>query len=57
MSDELHTTCGCPHGQQCEPRQSVTWRRGEADGRNGHPPAEIDVEYLRGYAAGLENRP
>lgn len=37
-------------------KPNVTRRRGEADGRNCHPLAEVSVEYLRGYAAGLEKR-
>jgi hypothetical protein len=32
---------------------SVTRRRGYADSRNGHPPAELTEDYAHGYAAGL----
>lgn len=41
-----------PEGCTC----SVTRRRGFADGRAGHPPAEVTVDYLRGYEHGLKNK-
>ena len=31
---------------------SVTFARGEADGRRGHPPAELTPTYLAGYKKG-----
>lgn len=32
----------------------VTYRRGVADGRWRHPPAELSADYLKGYRDGLE---
>lgn len=36
--------------------KSLKYRRGEADGRMGHPPAEVTETYLQGYADGLGKR-
>lgn len=33
-----------------------TYRRGEVDGRMGHPPAEATRLYLQGYTQGLSQR-
>jgi hypothetical protein len=38
------------------PPKDVTFQRGEADGRRGHPPAEVTVTYLRGYSEGLQQK-
>lgn len=34
----------------------VAWQRGFSDGRHGHSPAELTVEYLEGFALGDEHR-
>jgi hypothetical protein len=49
MSDEKKNGTGTP-------TKDVTFQRGEADGRRGHPPAEVSVIYLRGYAEGLQQK-
>lgn len=35
---------------------SVKFRRGEADGKQGHPPSELTIEYVHGYCRGLKLR-
>lgn len=61
--------CNCPCHQYpegtimhivecCKPYDGnlLKFMRGEADGRHGHPPAEVTEDYLDGYAVGLEKR-
>jgi hypothetical protein len=54
MADVLAPKIGTP---QAAPPRDVTYQRGEVDGRRGHPPAELSINYLRGYADGLLRKP
>lgn len=38
-------------------KPTIKYRRGEADGRMGHPPAEVTETYLQGYSDGIKKQP
>jgi hypothetical protein len=41
---------------QASSNEERTYKRGKADGRFGHPPAEATESYLRGYSDGLQQK-
>jgi dTMP kinase len=47
--DVIWADLGLPEGAA-----TIKYRRGEVDGRNGHPPAEVTEQYLEGYSDGIE---